>query len=201
MKTNNRMQFNSVQRQYILGKSDCRCAHCGIGLNTKTMTVDHIVPISNGGDNEEYNLLALCEECNKAKSDLIYNPGEYYRFIKPEYINAFNDYYKRLKSNVSSDYLMKESFKQLYNPTELSVNLFLSSFKHTHNTSKSCEIAKQASQKLKVYRAVMTDIERIEMFMAKNGLIYLNNVGADSITSTILRTEINYSEPYVAVDN
>lgn len=33
------------------------------------LRIDHIIPISKGGTNDEENLWLLCENCNRAKSD------------------------------------------------------------------------------------------------------------------------------------
>ena len=42
------------------------CAHCG---RTDDLTVDHIIPISNNGDDELDNLQILCRACNSSKKD------------------------------------------------------------------------------------------------------------------------------------
>jgi 5-methylcytosine-specific restriction endonuclease McrA len=42
------------------------CAHCGTGSN---LTIDHIIPLSKGGDNQVHNLQMLCEPCNTKKAD------------------------------------------------------------------------------------------------------------------------------------
>lgn len=47
---------------------------CGFCLFLQTylpnfLRIDHIVPISKGGTNDEENLWLLCESCNAAKSD------------------------------------------------------------------------------------------------------------------------------------
>ena len=49
---------------------DNRCAYCEIELNRDTERVDHIIPLSRGGDNTPSNLQLLCPACNTAKSNL-----------------------------------------------------------------------------------------------------------------------------------
>lgn len=44
-----------------------RCAWCGA---TKSLTVDHIVPLAAGGSNRLNNLQCLCRNCNLAKGDM-----------------------------------------------------------------------------------------------------------------------------------
>lgn len=63
---------------------DCKnvCAHCGRHLQFyHDMTVDHVVPLNKGGRNEQRNYVALCEECNQAKSDDVVYPLDYYPYL------------------------------------------------------------------------------------------------------------------------
>jgi len=50
-----------------------RCIFCKTDLDV--YDVDHIVPISKGGDNRKINLQLLCKKCNSEKSDN--NPAVY----------------------------------------------------------------------------------------------------------------------------
>ncbi len=87
-KVNEREQFSYEYKQKILAKSDDRCCHCGrkayIGYGA---TVDHYVPISKGGINDDCNLVMLCETCNKEKDDLIIDPDNYLVYLKEPYIS------------------------------------------------------------------------------------------------------------------
>ena len=51
MKYYERKYFSIEEKRIFLNKTDCKCAHCGKTLNEETMTIDHIFPISKGGDN------------------------------------------------------------------------------------------------------------------------------------------------------
>ena len=70
--------FGHEERKAALKRSGGICACCGKKLTTKTMTMDHIIPISRGGTNEAENLIALCEDCNKEKGNILYMPVGYY---------------------------------------------------------------------------------------------------------------------------
>lgn len=35
------------------------------------MTIDHLIPISKGGTNDEWNLATMCPQCNIQKADLL----------------------------------------------------------------------------------------------------------------------------------
>jgi diadenosine tetraphosphate (Ap4A) HIT family hydrolase len=56
-------------RYEVLKAADGRCALCGITKKDRPLQVDHIKPRSKGGINAIENLQALCDECNRAKSN------------------------------------------------------------------------------------------------------------------------------------
>lgn len=74
--------FCYEERKTALKRSGGICACCGKKLTTKTMTMDHIIPISRGGTNEPENLIALCEDCNKQKGNMLYMPIGYYKAME-----------------------------------------------------------------------------------------------------------------------
>jgi hypothetical protein len=55
--------------EYIAKKYDGRCAYCGGEFIPESLTVDHLQPLANGGNNEPWNLMPACRDCNAAKSD------------------------------------------------------------------------------------------------------------------------------------
>jgi len=44
-----------------------RCAYCGQGLSSNTITIDHVIPLSRGGSNYIDNLVPACRLCNSKK--------------------------------------------------------------------------------------------------------------------------------------
>jgi 5-methylcytosine-specific restriction endonuclease McrA len=44
---------------------------CGVCLETKPLTKDHIIPLSKGGDNYISNIQPLCRNCNSKKHNKI----------------------------------------------------------------------------------------------------------------------------------
>lgn len=88
-----RRLFTYEERSHALKRSKGKCACCGKVLTTKTMTMDHIIPISRGGKNEPENLVALCEECNKKKGNLLFLPQGYYTALEESYeLNQMQKY-------------------------------------------------------------------------------------------------------------
>lgn len=64
--------------------SECRatCAHCGKHINFyEDFTVEHVIPLHKGGTSDKDNLVALCETCNKEKSDDVVDPEVYYPYL------------------------------------------------------------------------------------------------------------------------
>jgi len=56
-----------LTRKNILRRDHYRCAYCGRG--DITLTLDHIIPKSRGGEDSWENLVAACLPCNNKKGD------------------------------------------------------------------------------------------------------------------------------------
>ena len=85
-----RRKFNRSEKEIILEKTGCKCAHCGKSLDVWDMTVDHVFPIDKGGLHDEYNMLPLCLKCNEEKSNFFYPFDAYYKYVLPEEKNTFH---------------------------------------------------------------------------------------------------------------
>lgn len=55
---------------------DAKCIYCGVKLDSKNATTDHIIPISKYGNNSQVNLIVCCSDCNNERGDL-----EFKRFL------------------------------------------------------------------------------------------------------------------------
>lgn len=64
-----RISFPQTTRLRVLALSAFECQHCGANLFQVEPHIDHIVPLSKGGSNDESNLQALCSDCNLAKGN------------------------------------------------------------------------------------------------------------------------------------
>lgn len=94
-----RRAFSVEEKQKILAKTKCKCAHCGKKLTTETMTIDHVYPLNKGGNHSEYNLIALCLECNKLKSNFIHEI-HFFPYILPK---EWDKYEVELNKNIFSN--------------------------------------------------------------------------------------------------
>jgi 5-methylcytosine-specific restriction endonuclease McrA len=55
-------------REAIAKRDGRTCRLCGKGkLYKRALTLDHIVPVSEGGKTQEDNLIVLCKPCNTRK--------------------------------------------------------------------------------------------------------------------------------------
>ena len=59
-----RRSLSDKIRALVIVRDSGRCRRCGSARN---LEVDHIVPLSRGGDSEERNLQTLCRRCNRRK--------------------------------------------------------------------------------------------------------------------------------------
>lgn len=73
-----RIQLSTEKKKHILEKTGNICACCGCTLTLETMTVEHVIPLSIGGTYDDINLISLCSDCNKFKSNYTYFPSNYY---------------------------------------------------------------------------------------------------------------------------
>lgn len=54
-------------RFHIFKRDNFRCQYCGKSSDETILEVDHLVPRSEGGTNDEDNLITSCRLCNKQK--------------------------------------------------------------------------------------------------------------------------------------
>jgi 5-methylcytosine-specific restriction endonuclease McrA len=58
------------KRLAIYIRDGLACAYCGHGVeDSAKLTLDHVVPRSQGGSNETQNLITACHRCNTERKD------------------------------------------------------------------------------------------------------------------------------------
>ena len=69
--TFNRLPGRCVKysRQNVFSRDKFRCGYCGRGFKAKELTIDHIIPRSQGGLTTWDNVVACCFDCNQKKAD------------------------------------------------------------------------------------------------------------------------------------
>lgn len=72
-----RPKIKPSKRRAVMARDGHRCRNCGRqGTVENPLTVDHIVPLSHGGNNERRNLQTLCWRCNLRKAEREFIPPE-----------------------------------------------------------------------------------------------------------------------------
>jgi HNH endonuclease len=56
-------------KRLIYARDEGRCAYCGKGISLADATVDHILPLSQGGRSTWLNLVNCCTSCNQHKGN------------------------------------------------------------------------------------------------------------------------------------
>jgi 5-methylcytosine-specific restriction endonuclease McrA len=54
----------------VLKTKMTRCEYCDTKLNKSNFSVDHMVPLSKGGDTNDKNLAYCCKTCNSSKGEM-----------------------------------------------------------------------------------------------------------------------------------
>ena len=70
-------------RQSIFESWEWKCAYCDKELDTKSATIDHIVPKFKGGHNVKSNMICSCSKCNRSKGSVLLE----------DWYNSSNAYY------------------------------------------------------------------------------------------------------------
>ncbi len=85
----NRTTIQSETKQKVLDKQGSKCASCNDLFDDDChYEIDHIRPLSNGGNSEIENLQALCRSCHIEKTRTEKNNCDHFRMS--EYLSMFN---------------------------------------------------------------------------------------------------------------
>lgn len=66
-----RVHFPPEVRKLIYNNADGRCVLCGRKIFYDSMTLDHVKPLSMGGDDSVENLACTCKVCNQFKGSVL----------------------------------------------------------------------------------------------------------------------------------
>ncbi|MBD2597208.1 HNH nuclease [Nostoc sp. MBR 210] len=64
-----RIRIPPEVRQYVFQRDKYQCQSCGKTDLETNLTIDHIIALARGGQNDISNLHTLCLTCNLKKSD------------------------------------------------------------------------------------------------------------------------------------
>ncbi len=66
-----RKAITKKARFEVFKRDSFKCQYCGRSAPDVLLRVDHIHPVSKGGDNDIINLITACFDCNSGKSDVL----------------------------------------------------------------------------------------------------------------------------------
>lgn len=69
--------FNKRFKKDLMAAHDFRCAYCGMHVDLRTMSPDHIHPVFYGGTDHVDNIACACRACNSRKGS---RPVAFMRF-------------------------------------------------------------------------------------------------------------------------
>ena len=64
----NRKSISKSLRFKIFARDGFTCRYCGKDSSEQTLEIDHILPVCQGGGNDEENLITSCFDCNRGKA-------------------------------------------------------------------------------------------------------------------------------------
>lgn len=79
---NVKRRTNGYAKEFISSNPNSKCIYCNTKLTNINATSDHIVPISNRGNNCQVNIVICCTDCNNERGNLPFN-----QYLKMKNIN------------------------------------------------------------------------------------------------------------------
>lgn len=97
---NNNMAVE-ISRKNILARDGYKCQYCGI--QSKALTVDHVIPKFRNGLDSWENLVAACKNCNQIKGEKTPEEAKMPLLKKPKRPNRIH-YFQRLVKKKQADW-------------------------------------------------------------------------------------------------
>jgi len=72
-----------LNKRNVYLRDNFHCQYCSKAVDSKTASIDHVLPLSKGGKNRWNNLTTACKNCNSYKSSKLIKPKN--QPYKPEY--------------------------------------------------------------------------------------------------------------------
>jgi hypothetical protein len=103
----------------VYKKSERVCVYCNKKLSKKTFTIDHVIPISLGGNLfHEPNIVICCKECNEEKGNLMLLEFLCNKNNKQKIHRSFEHRFPVIKGKEKNYQLQKESYVITYDVIE-----------------------------------------------------------------------------------
>ena len=63
-------------RRAVFERDNYTCQYCGCSGEEAELEIEHVIPVSKGGNNDIHNLATACRVCNRSKGARILTVGE-----------------------------------------------------------------------------------------------------------------------------
>jgi 5-methylcytosine-specific restriction endonuclease McrA len=83
---NVKRRTSGYAKDFVRSNKNANCIYCENRLTYQNATTDHIVPISDKGNNCQVNLIVCCKDCNNERGNLPFM--EYLRLKNPKFKKA-----------------------------------------------------------------------------------------------------------------
>lgn len=137
----NRIKRKAVSKKLrfeVFKRDSFSCQYCGRMAPDVVLEVDHINPVSNGGDSDIMNLVTACKDCNRGKGKRI--------LTNKDEIKAQQAQLKELSEKRNQLQMMIEWKKELETLSDMQVDVvedeFYRSSGHTLTDIGRCKISK-----------------------------------------------------------
>jgi 5-methylcytosine-specific restriction endonuclease McrA len=67
---NVKRRTSGFAKEFLKENKNAKCIYCEKKLSPETATTDHIIPISEGGNNTQVNLMVCCFDCNNERGNM-----------------------------------------------------------------------------------------------------------------------------------
>jgi 5-methylcytosine-specific restriction endonuclease McrA len=67
---NVKRRTSGFAKEFLEENKETNCIYCDVELNNENATADHIIPISEGGNNCQVNLVVCCKDCNNQRGNM-----------------------------------------------------------------------------------------------------------------------------------
>lgn len=80
---NVKRRTSGYAKEFISENKNSICIYCDSKLTHSNATTDHIIPISEGGNNCQVNLIVCCKDCNNERGNMEF--VSYLKIKKPDF--------------------------------------------------------------------------------------------------------------------
>jgi 5-methylcytosine-specific restriction endonuclease McrA len=70
---NVKRRTSGFAKEFLDENEGVNCIYCDTELHKENATADHIIPISDGGNNCQVNLVVCCKDCNNERGNMDFN--------------------------------------------------------------------------------------------------------------------------------